>query len=107
MHARARARAACSKRTRTCACACAWRARGVRHANVCVCEQALLVYNANLQDDKKDDDKDGVSDVKQLDGTALVQRKAKLAAAAVQDPQKLARAVGGLYGGWIAVQAGA
>jgi len=75
-----------------------------RAALLDVYEEALLVYRASQQDDKKDDDGDGVADVKQLDGTALMQRKAKMAAAAVRDPQKLALALGGLYGGWVAVQ---
>jgi hypothetical protein len=36
-----------------------------------------------------------VADVKQLDGNALVQRKIRVAAGAVKDPEKLVTALGG------------
>jgi len=76
-----------------------------RAALVDVYEEALLVYAANAEDDKKDDDHDGVSDSSQLtDPKELLQRKMRVAAAAVRDPQKLATAVGGLWSGWLAVQ---
>lgn len=64
---------------------------------------AQLVWDSHLEDEKKDEDGDGVADVKQIKPVELVQRKAHLALVAVRDPQKLAVAVGGVYAGWLAV----
>lgn len=76
-----------------------------RAALVDVYEEAQLVYNASEEDDKKDDDRNGVADVRELNHPqALVQRKLRIAAAAVRNPQKLAVAMGGLWSGWLAVQ---
>ena len=66
--------------------------------------EIVLVVDANEKDDKKDDDGDGVADVKQLGAQALVLRKRKMAASAVKDPERLSEAIAGIYTGWIAVQ---
>jgi hypothetical protein len=66
--------------------------------------EVVLVVDANEKDDKKDDDGDGVADVKQLGAQALVLRKCKMAASAVKDPERLSEAIAGIYTGWIAVQ---
>ena len=66
--------------------------------------EIVLVVDANEKDDKKDDDGDGVADVKQLGAQALVLRKCKMAASAVKDPERLSEAIAGIYTGWIAVQ---
>ena len=67
-------------------------------------DDVLAIKTAHEQDDKKDDDGDGVADVKQVPASVLLQRKVRVAALAVKDPEKLSIAVGGLYAGWIAVQ---
>jgi len=67
-------------------------------------EELLSVADANSKDDKKDEDGDGVADVEQIDANALVQRKIRVAAGAVRDPDKLVQALGGLGAGWLAVQ---
>ena len=72
-----------------------------------VYEAAIAMDAAQKADDEKDDDGDGVADVKQIPTSQLIDRKIRVAANAVQDPQKLAAAVGGLYTGWLAVQGGA
>jgi len=54
---------------------------------------------------KKDDDGDGIADVKQIPTSQLIDCKVRVAAQAVKDPQKLAAAIGGLYTGWLSVQA--
>jgi len=69
-----------------------------------VYESALQVYEQHLLDEKSDKDGDGIADVKQLKTNELFDRKVKMAAAAVQDPQKLSAAIGGLWTGWLAVQ---
>lgn len=67
-------------------------------------EDALAVHTAYTEDDKKDDDGDGVADVKQISVSELLDRKVRVAAGAVRDPQRLSAALGGLYVGWLSVQ---
>ena len=75
----------------------------VRHLNE-VYDSAVAVAKANEEDDEKDEDGDGIADVKQITASQLIDRKMKVAFGAVREPQKLATAVGGLYTGWLAVQ---
>ena len=67
-------------------------------------EDALAVQAAHAEDDKKDDDGDGIADVNQISTSALLDRKMRVAAGAVRDPQRLSAALGGLYVGWLSVQ---
>jgi len=69
-----------------------------------VYESASAIIDAQKADDQKDEDGDGVADVKQIPTSELVDRKIRVAAQAVKEPQKLAAALGGLYTGWLAVQ---
>ncbi len=69
-----------------------------------VYESAMQVYDEHKKDELKDDDGDGIADVKQIDSKELFDRKLKMAAKAVEDPQKLSAAIGGLWTGWLAVQ---
>jgi hypothetical protein len=70
-----------------------------------VYEDMLAMHIAQTEDDKKDEDGDGIADVKQIPASELIDRKVRVAAAAVKDPQRLANALGGLYTGWLSVQA--
>ena len=69
-----------------------------------VWESAGAIVEAQRADSKKDADGDGVADVDRLPASQLIDRKMRVAAQAVKEPQKLAQAVGGLYTGWVAVQ---
>lgn len=62
------------------------------------------VRAVNDEDDKKDDDHDGIADVDQISGKELFQRKAHLVLTAVE-PNKLSDALCGVYTGWIGVAA--
>lgn len=59
---------------------------------------------ASAEDDKKDDDGDGIADVKQIDDAQLARRKADLFLATV-DPHELGRAMSVAYAGLLAVLA--
>ena len=65
---------------------------------------ALAVAESNKRDDEVDADGDGIADVKQIETAKLVERKMRVAAVAIKDPQRLAAAAGGLYASWLAVQ---
>jgi len=67
-------------------------------------EDACEVVDANKKDDARDDDGDGIADVDQIPTSQLIDRKIRVVAAAVKDPQRLSTALGGLYVGWISVQ---
>ena len=69
-----------------------------------VWESANAIIAANEADEKKDDDGDGVADVKKLPAAELIDRKFRVAAQAVEHPHQLAAALGGLYTGWLSVQ---
>ena len=62
-------------------------------------DDVLLIKAAAAEDDKKDDDGDGTPDVQQLAPAALLQRKLRVFALAVRDPEKLSLAIGGLCAG--------
>merc|ERR1740130_677127 len=66
--------------------------------------EAKNVQAAHAADDKKDDDRDGKPDVLALAPAELLQRKVKVLALAVKDPDKMMAALGGLYTSWLAVQ---
>jgi len=66
--------------------------------------EAKNVQAAHSADDKKDDDRDGKADVLALAPAELLQRKVKVLALAVKDPDKMMAALGGLYTSWLAVQ---
>ena len=57
-----------------------------------------------IEDNKKDEDGDGIPDVDQLEGKALLMRKTQVFLTKC-DPGKINTAVGGLYLSWIAVVA--
>jgi len=67
-------------------------------------EEFKHVRSVNEQDDKKDDDNDGIADVKQISGKELFQRKGHLVLTAI-DPNKFTDAICGVYTGWIGVVA--
>ena len=67
-------------------------------------EDALAISSAQTADDARDDDGDGVADVKQIPTSQLLDRKIRVAASAVKDPQRLSAALGGVYVGWLSVQ---
>jgi len=69
-----------------------------------VYDDAVAMSKAQTKDDEKDEDGDGVADVKQISSSELLDRKIRIAAGAVQDPQRLSAALGGLYVGWLSVQ---
>jgi hypothetical protein len=60
-----------------------------------VWQELVLVYQANAADNKKDDDNDGVADVKQISAKELVTRKMALFLKTV-DPSKLLDAYAGI-----------
>mmetsp|Transcript_7925 Transcript_7925/g.11961 ORF Transcript_7925/g.11961 Transcript_7925/m.11961 type:complete len:321 (-) Transcript_7925:183-1145(-) len=67
-------------------------------------DEASEIIEASKKDDKADDDKDGTSDVAQLDAKALLVRKANLVATKM-NPQKVNNALASLYKVWLAVMA--
>lgn len=58
-------------------------------------EDFQLLLKANEEDDKKDDDKDGVADVDQMDSRTLLSRKIHLFMVTV-NPERLMQAIGGI-----------
>jgi len=66
--------------------------------------EAEKLKKENEADDLKDDDGDGVADVKQITGQQLLLRKGHLALKAC-DPQTVSNALSGLYMGWVGVLA--
>jgi len=67
-------------------------------------EEAVAMSEAQTKDDAKDEDGDGIADVNQIPTSELLERKVRVAAGAVRDPQRLSAALGGLYVGWLSVQ---
>ena len=67
-------------------------------------DDCIDIYNAHVADEKRDDDGDGIPDVRQLDPQSLLTRKLAVYAMAVKDPERFATALGGLYTAWLAVQ---
>jgi len=66
--------------------------------------EACSIREEMIADNKKDDDGDGIPDVDQIDGKALLMRKTNIFLTKC-DPGKINTAVGGLYMSWIAVVA--
>ncbi len=75
-----------------------------RQALLEIYADAKAVYAAHVEDEKRDDNGDGVADVRQLTPQQLMNRKLAMCAMAVKDPERLMTAVGGLYTAWLAVQ---
>ena len=78
-----------------------------KHVFKCVGElraEFARLKKANSADNKRDDDNDGVPDVEQIDGKALAMRKLGLALRVV-NPQRVQKAWGGLYQGFIGMAA--
>ena len=65
-------------------------------------EEAMVILEESKKDNKKDDDGDGVDDVKQLDGTQFAMRKFNLVMTKM-DPKKVDNAIAQLYSVWLAV----
>eukprot|EP01043_Picozoa_sp_COSAG02_P063753 COSAG02_NODE_9123_length_2323_cov_1.422662_1_plen_356_part_00 len=63
-----------------------------------------VAKEASDKDDLKDDDGDGIADVKQIDAKALVQRKALLMIKTL-DPDEVSDAIAGIWGGFMGVVA--
>lgn len=68
-------------------------------------QQAAHVIAASEEDDKKDEDGDGVADVEQIDVDKFVQRKVLVAMEAIQEPERLQTACGALFASYLAVLA--
>ena len=66
--------------------------------------EAAKIKAISDEDDKKDDDGDGVADVDQIDPKELLMRKTRLIITKCE-PGKINTAAGGLYMSWIAVVA--
>ena len=69
-----------------------------------LCAEAEHVLAASAADDAVDADGDGVADVDQISGRALLARKTRLVLTTV-DPDKIDHAAAGLSASWIAVSA--
>jgi hypothetical protein len=85
----------------------AWRQAGGKEALMHLTDlvnEAKAVVRASNEDDKRDDDGDGVADVNQISTKELVMRKMNLAVTAM-DPNKVNGAMQGIYSGWIGVVA--
>lgn len=65
-------------------------------------DEATIIIQASKKDDAADEDKDGKSDVAQLDSKAVLVRKAKLVVTKM-NPQKVNNALESLYKVWLAV----
>lgn len=69
-----------------------------------VWEELSKVQKASAEDDKKDENNDGVADVNQVTAKELVARKSLLALKTVE-PERMSSALTGIYTGWIGVVA--
>ncbi|CAD7929237.1 unnamed protein product [Amoebophrya sp. A25] len=67
-----------------------------------ICEECSLLVEKNEEDNEEDLDNDGIADVLQISQRELMQRKVKLVVTSI-DPDKLTKAVGGLYQGFLSV----
>lgn len=67
-------------------------------------EEVKVIIEENEKDDKKDDDGDGVADVDQIDGKALMMRKANLVMTKI-NPIKVSDAIESIGRVWISVLA--
>jgi|UniRef100_A0A7S2XXB1 hypothetical protein len=69
-----------------------------------ISQEATIIIEASKKDDEVDADKDGVKDVKELDGKALLMRKAKLVFLKM-NPERVDKALGAMYSVWLSVVA--
>ncbi|KAL7465309.1 hypothetical protein ACHAXS_005637 [Conticribra weissflogii] len=76
----------------------------VRKALKDISQEALVIVEESKKDDAADEDNDGVSDVKQISGKALVKRKLKLVLTKM-DPNKVNAAIQSIYKVWMSVLA--
>lgn len=67
-------------------------------------EEATVILEHSKKDDKLDEDKDGVEDVKQIDGTKFAMRKFNLVVTKM-NPKKVDAAIATLYRVWLSVVA--
>lgn len=67
-------------------------------------DQFVLIMKANAEDNKRDEDKDGIADVDQIESKQLAHRKMALFFKTV-DPEVLSQAFGGLWVGYMGVLA--
>mmetsp|Transcript_37572 Transcript_37572/g.61330 ORF Transcript_37572/g.61330 Transcript_37572/m.61330 type:complete len:154 (-) Transcript_37572:13-474(-) len=74
----------------------------VRKALSALSEEIMIIVEENKKDEKKDTDKDGVADAKQITGRELVERKVKLVLAKM-NPEKVNDAIVSIYKGTSAV----
>jgi hypothetical protein len=65
-------------------------------------QEALVIIEESKKDDAKDDDKDGVADVKQIDNKQFMMRKLNLVLTKM-NPQKVDEAIAVLYRVWLSV----
>mmetsp|Transcript_65828 Transcript_65828/g.212346 ORF Transcript_65828/g.212346 Transcript_65828/m.212346 type:complete len:373 (-) Transcript_65828:58-1176(-) len=68
-----------------------------------VWEEAKLANEASQLDDKVDANKDNIPDVEQMSANELVSHKAKVALAAVKDPERLMLAIQYLFSAYLSV----
>eukprot|EP00980_Cylindrotheca_fusiformis_P009923 scaffold2195_cov132-Cylindrotheca_fusiformis.AAC.7 len=67
-------------------------------------DEAMGIIEQSKKDDEKDEDKDGVKDVKQISGKEFVQRKTLLVMRKM-NPEKVDTAIGEMYQVWLSVAA--
>lgn len=65
--------------------------------------QAQVAGEASLKDDEVDDDGDGVADVQQIGQGELINRKARVCMASVEDPERLMNAIQFLMSAWMSI----
>lgn len=69
-----------------------------------ISEEAIIIARESRKDDKADNDKDGVNDVKQMSGKDLAKRKLKLVLAKM-NPEKVNDSISSIYKVWMSVLA--
>merc|ERR1740121_1709183 len=85
----------------------AWNICGGKEAVECIrmlYKEAEKVQKANAEDEKKDEDNNGVPDAKEASAKDAIVRKVSVAAAAL-DPDTVSKGMVGIYTGWIGVLA--
>lgn len=74
----------------------------VKKALSALSEEIMIIVEENKKDEKKNADKDGVADAKQITGRELVERKVKLVLAKM-NPEKVNDAIVSIYKVWLSV----
>lgn len=69
-----------------------------------LCDEAMVIIEANKKDDTADEDKDGKKDVDGLDEKGLILRKVNLVLTK-SNPEKIDKALGCVYKVWLSVMA--